>query len=153
MPACTVRCYVHLSAAALIAILVSFLTAYSGSLRFVWLLLSSCPAGLSRLTSLRWLCLRWLDRLPVAYLAPLTNLVALQLKNIDKPPGMFVFLGITFSGCCYPWGQSRASCGKYSDPLNVWLYRPGSPSVECADTLQVTPVRQDGLVTETCVLF
>jgi hypothetical protein len=50
---------------------------------------SDMPAGLSRLISLRWLCLRWLDRLPVAHLAPLTNLVALQLKNIDKPPGKF----------------------------------------------------------------
>lgn len=45
------------------------------------------PAGLSRLTSLRWLCLRWLGRLPVAHLAPLTNLAALQLKNIDQTPG------------------------------------------------------------------
>jgi hypothetical protein len=28
----------------------------------------------------------------VLHLKPLTNLVALQLKNIDKPPGMTCFL-------------------------------------------------------------
>jgi len=61
-----------------------------------------CLTGLSRLTSLRWLCLRWLDRLPVAYLAPLTNLVALQLKNIDKPPGTFVSLTQIFLGAAVP---------------------------------------------------
>lgn len=55
-------------------------------------MLSHSCAGLSRLVSLRWLCLKWLDRLPVAHLAPLTNLEALQLKNIDKPPGGNGFL-------------------------------------------------------------
>jgi hypothetical protein len=37
---------------------------------------------------LQWLCLRWLEALPVAYLAPLTNLVVLQLKAITRPPGV-----------------------------------------------------------------
>jgi hypothetical protein len=44
--------------------------------------------GLSTLHSLRWLCLRWLDALPLACIAPLTSLAALQLKNIDRPPGV-----------------------------------------------------------------
>jgi hypothetical protein len=43
--------------------------------------------GLSGLSSLQWLCLRWLEALPVACLAPLTNLVVLQLKAITRPPG------------------------------------------------------------------
>ncbi|WIA35104.1 hypothetical protein OEZ86_003590 [Tetradesmus obliquus] len=43
-------------------------------------------SGLSGLTSLQWLCLRWLDTLPAACLAPLTGLVALQLKAITLPP-------------------------------------------------------------------
>lgn len=55
-------------------------------------MLSHLCAGLSRLVSLCWLCLKWLDRLPIAHLAPLTNLEALQLKNIDKPPGGNLFL-------------------------------------------------------------
>jgi hypothetical protein len=44
-------------------------------------------AGLSGLTGLQWLCLRWLEALPVACLAPLSNLVVLQLKAITRPPG------------------------------------------------------------------
>ncbi|WIA14933.1 hypothetical protein OEZ85_001644 [Tetradesmus obliquus] len=43
-------------------------------------------SGLSGLTSLQWLCLRWLDTLSAACLAPLTGLVALQLKAITVPP-------------------------------------------------------------------
>jgi hypothetical protein len=49
-------------------------------------------AGLSGLTSLQWLCLRWLEALPVACLAPLTNLVVLQLKAITRPPGELVLM-------------------------------------------------------------
>jgi hypothetical protein len=49
--------------------------------------LSWCVSGLSSLTQLRWLCLRWLDDLPLQALAPLTGLVALQLKAISRPPG------------------------------------------------------------------
>jgi hypothetical protein len=32
-------------------------------------------------------CLRWLDSVPLTRLAKLTNLRALQLKDLGKPPG------------------------------------------------------------------
>lgn len=56
-------------------------------------------SGLSGLTSLQWLCLRWLDTLPAACLAPLTGLVALQLKAITVPPGELLLLGVACCAC------------------------------------------------------